>query len=76
MADVTAALDHDSGLVGLAGSADMREVLAAEQAGRPEAVLAVAVWLHRLRAGIAGMAAAMGGLNVLVFSGGVGEHAA
>lgn len=74
--DVAAALDRASGLAGLAGSADMREVLAAEAAGRPEAALAVAVWLHRLRAGVAAMAAALGGLDVLVFSGGIGEHAA
>src|SRR6185437_8014879 len=39
------------------------------------ATLAVAVYLHRLRAGIAAMAAATVGLDVLVFTGGVGEHA-
>ncbi len=75
-ADVAAALDHDSGLAGLAGSADMLQVLAAEAAGDSAAVLAIEVWLHRLRAGIAAMTAALGGLDVLVFSGGVGEHAA
>src|SRR5690606_23829924 len=64
------------GLAGLAGSTDMRAVLAAERDGRPEAALAVAVWLHRLRAQIAAMAAALGGLDVLVFSGGIGENAA
>ncbi|GAA0938006.1 hypothetical protein [Pseudonocardia zijingensis] len=62
-------------VAGLAGSTDMRAVLAAERDGRPEAVLAVAVWLHRLRAQIAAMAAALGGLDVLVFSGGIGENA-
>lgn len=75
LADVAAALDHESGLLGLAGSPDMREVLAAEQAGQPAAGLAVEVWLHRLRAAIAAMAAALGGLDVLVFSGGIGERA-
>jgi acetate kinase len=74
--EVAGALDHASGLAGLAGSADMREVLAAEGAGRPDAVLAVQVWLHRLRGGVAAMAAALGGLDVLAFSGGIGEHAA
>jgi acetate kinase len=74
-ADVAAALDHESGLLGLAGSSDMREVLAAEQAGQPTAGLAVEVWLHRLRAAIAAMAAALDGLDVLVFSGGIGERA-
>jgi acetate kinase len=74
--EVADALDRDSGLRGLAGSADMRAVLAAEAAGRPDAVLAVEVWMHRLRAGIAAMAAALGGLDVLAFSGGIGERAA
>jgi acetate kinase len=74
-ADVAAALDHESGLLGLAGTADMREVLAAEHAGHPAARLAVEIWVHRLRAAIAAMAAALGGLDVLVFSGGIGERA-
>lgn len=43
---VSTALDRRCGLSGLTGSADMRDVLAAERAGRPDAVLAVAVWLH------------------------------
>ncbi len=37
--------------------------------------LALDVYVHRLRAGIAAMAAALGGLDALVFTGGVGEHA-
>ncbi|MFC4950745.1 acetate/propionate family kinase [Pseudonocardia sp. GCM10023141] len=76
VAAVADALDHESGLLGLAGTPDMREVVAAERDRQPDAELAVAVWLHRLRAGIAAMTAALGGLDVLVFSGGVGEHAA
>jgi len=78
------ALERKSGLLGLAGTSDMREVLAAEEreARDPDrknqsgaASLAVAVYLHRLGAGIASMAAAMGGLDGLVFTGGVGENA-
>jgi acetate kinase len=72
--EVTAALDHDSGLAGLAGTPDMRAVLAAEHSGDGRAELAIGVWLHRLRGGIAAMTAALGGLDVLVFSGGIGEH--
>jgi acetate kinase len=69
------ALDRDSGLLGLSGiSGDMREVLAAADQGQPRARLAVAVYTHRLRAGIAAMAAAMGGMDTLVFTAGVGEH--
>lgn len=70
------ALQHRSGLRGLAGSDDMREVLARAAAGDAEAALAVDVYLHRLRAGIAAMAATLDGLDALVFTGGVGEHAA
>jgi acetate kinase len=69
------ALEHDSGLLGLAGSADMREVVAGAVAGDPRSRLALDVYVHRLRSGIASMTAALGGLDVLVFTGGVGEHA-
>ena len=65
------ALDR-SGLAGLAGTGDMRQLLARDD---DDARLALGVYLHRLRAGIAAMAAAMGGLDALVFTGGVGEHA-
>ncbi|MCW0213927.1 MAG: acetate/propionate family kinase [Pseudonocardia sp.] len=74
VADVAAALDRESGLRGLTGTDDMRTVLEREAAGDRDAMLAVQVWLHRLRAGIAAMAAALGGLDVLAFSGGIGEH--
>jgi acetate kinase len=70
------ALEHRSGLLGLSGSADMREILARSKAREPTARLALEVYVHRLRAGIAAMAAALGGLDALVFTGGVGERAA
>ena len=73
--ELASALEHRSGLLGLAGSADMRTVLAEEAAGDEDAAVAVAVYLHRLRAGICAMAAAMGGLDALAFTGGVGERA-
>ena len=62
-------------MVGLAGDADMRVVLTRADGGDAVAALAVDVYLHRLRAGIAAMAAALGGIDALVFTGGVGEHA-
>jgi acetate kinase len=68
------ALEHDSGLKGLAGTADMREVLARADAGDTPARLARDVYVHRLRAGIAAMAASLGGIDVLAFTGGVGER--
>ena len=68
------ALEHSSGLTGLAGTPDMREVLQEAAAGDERAALARDVYLHRLRAGIAAMAASMSGLDALVFTGGVGEN--
>jgi acetate kinase len=73
--DVANALEHRSGLKALAGTADMRKVLAAAQLGDANARLALDIYVHRLCVGIAGMAAAMGGIDVLVFTGGVGENA-
>jgi len=73
--ELVSTLEHRSGLLGLAGTADMREILEAEAAGDEAAVLALGVYVHRLRASIAAMVAALGGLDVLVFTGGVGEHA-
>lgn len=74
-AELADTLEHRSGLLGLAGSDDMREVLDAAGAGEPRARLGLDVYLHRLRGQIASMAAAMDGLDVLVFAGGVGERA-
>ena len=75
-AELAATLEYRSGLLGLAGTADMREVLARAARGEDAAGLALEVYLHRLRGLIASMAAALGGLDTLVFTGGVGEHAA
>jgi len=71
--DMAGALEHDSGMLALAGTADMREVLARDD---EDARLALDVYVHRLRAGIAAMTAALGGLDALVFTGGVGERSA
>jgi acetate kinase len=71
--ELAEALEHSSGLLGLAGTADMREVLARSD---DAASLALDVYVHRLRAGIAAMAASLGGLDALVFTGGVGENSA
>jgi acetate kinase len=74
--ELAATLEHRSGLLGLAGTADMRSILQTEAEGDREAGLAVEVYLHRLRAGIASMAAAMDGLDAIAFTGGAGENAA
>jgi acetate kinase len=70
------ALDRESGLLALSGrSGDMREVLAGTEEGDERCRLAFDVYIHRLAAGIAAMTAAMGGIDALVFTGGVGENA-
>jgi acetate kinase len=71
--EVALALEHQSGLLGLAGTGDMREILARTD---PGARLALEVYLHRLVGGIASMTASLGGLDTLVFTAGVGEGAA
>jgi len=73
-AELASTLEHRSGLVALAGTSDMREVLEADAAGDADAALAISVYIHRLRGAVAAMAASMGGLDVLVFTGGVGER--
>jgi acetate kinase len=72
--ELAATLEYRSGLTGLTGTGDMREVLSRAAAGDSRSVLGRDVYLHRLRASVAAMAAAMGGLDVLVFTGGVGEN--
>jgi acetate kinase len=72
---VNDALEHDSGMLGLAGSGDMRIVLAAVDGGDARAGLALDIYLHRLRGAIAAMAASMDGLDAIVWTGGIGQHA-
>ena len=71
--EIAQALDRESGLLALAGTADMREVVAGAEAGRERCQLAFDVYIHRLAGGVAAMAAALGGIDALVFTGGVGE---
>ncbi len=75
LAELSDTLEHSSGLAGLTGtSGDIRDVIAAADAGDAEATTAWQVYNHRL-AGLAGqMITAMGGLDLLVFTGGIGEH--
>ncbi len=73
--EISDALEHRSGVFGLAGTADMRDVLTRAASGDARADLAVGVYVHRLSGAIASMAAALGGIDAIVFSGGVGENA-
>jgi len=79
LADLADGLEHGSGLAALAGPSggrgDMRAVIAAAGRGDQAAGLALGVHAHRLVACVAAMAAAMNGIDALVFTGGIGEHA-
>lgn len=73
-AELAATLEHRSGLLGLAGTDDMRAILAGAAEGEATHRLALDVYLHRLRGSIASMTATLGGLDGIVFTGGVGER--
>jgi acetate kinase len=68
-------LNRQSGLLGVSGiSGDMREILAAAESGNARARLAFEVYAHRLVREMGGMLAVLGGVDALVFTGGVGEN--
>src|SRR5262249_43173614 len=69
------ALNHKSGLLGISGiSSDLRQLLSG-LAHNPDARLAVDVYVHRIVQTIGAMVATLGGIDALVFTAGVGEHA-
>ena len=73
---LSAGLVHQSGLRGLSGtSGDLRDVLEGRNCGDADCALAFDVFVHRLVREIGAMVASAGGLDVLVFTGGIGEHA-
>ncbi len=70
-------LNTKSGLLGISGiSSDMRQILAAMKEGHPRAKLAFEIFVHRLQTGIGAMIAALGGIDALVFTAGIGENSA
>jgi acetate kinase len=74
-AELDIALNQRSGLLGVSGvSADLREILAAAHNDNRRAQLAVAMFVHRIVAIVGAMVAVLGGLDVLAFTGGIGEH--
>jgi len=73
---VMALLNKHSGLQGVSGlSNDMRELLAREHDGHERASLAIEMFCYRVRKYVAAYAGALGGLDAVVFTGGIGEHA-
>jgi acetate kinase len=70
-------LNKKSGLLGLSGiSSDMREILKAADADEPRALLALKAYCYRVRKYLGAYAAAMGGLDAVVFTGGIGQGSA
>jgi acetate kinase len=68
-------LNQRSGLLGISGeSGDMRKILTARAAGDTRACLAFDIYVHRLTREAGGMLATLGGVDALVFTGGVGEN--
>mgnify|MGYP005844515679 CR=1 FL=1 len=75
LSQLNAMLNKHSGLYGISGvSSDMREVLAAAESGNRRAALAVEVFCYRIRKYIGAYAAALGGLDAVTFTGGIGEN--
>lgn len=76
IADLDALLNRRSGLTGLSGGNDMRDVLAGVEAGDAPSILAFDVYVHRLRRYLGAYLATLGGADAIVFTAGVGENAA
>jgi acetate kinase len=76
-ADLERVVDRESGLFGVSGrSADVRDLLAARDAGDQRAALALEMYAFVAAKHVAAMTTVLGGLDTLVFTGGIGEHAA
>jgi acetate kinase len=67
-------LHHGSGLMGLSGHHDLRDVMAAMDAGDDRARLAYDVYCHRIRSYVGAYLAVLGGADAIVLTAGVGEH--
>ncbi|MFF0657102.1 acetate/propionate family kinase [Micromonospora tulbaghiae] len=74
--DIDDLLNHRSGLLGLTGVNDMREVLARRDAGDPDATLAFDVYCRRITGYVGAYYALLGRVDAIAFTAGVGEHAA
>ena len=72
--DLDGLLNHASGMLGLTGKTDMRDIVAAAEAGDDSATLALDVYAHRVRGYIGAYLAHLGRLDALVFTAGVGEN--
>jgi acetate kinase len=75
IAAVEEILSNRSGLLGVGGHSDMREIIDLRDRGDARATLAYAMFVYRAQTAIGAMTAALGGLDALVFLGGIGENA-
>jgi acetate kinase len=73
---VEGALTREGGLLGLTGSSDMRDIIERANDGDSDCELALSMWAGRIRHYVGAYWAAMGGLDALVFTGGIGENSA
>ena len=67
-------LNHRSGLLGMTGTSDMRDVMAAVERGDPRAMLALDVYCYRLRSYVGAYLAQLGRVDAIIFTAGVGEN--
>jgi acetate kinase len=72
-AELDDALEHESGLLALAGTADVREL---ERAAAPEAEAALELLCYRVAQAVGALAVSLGGLDAIAFTAGIGEHSA
>jgi len=73
---VSQQLNNDSGLKAIAGTADMREVIKACKAGDKASELAINMYCYRIKKVIGAYIAALGSLDAIIFTGGIGENSA
>ncbi len=69
-------LNRGSGLLALAGTADMAQIERRAAAGEVDCALTIEIYVHRLRRYLGAMAVVLGGVDAIAFTGGIGEHSA
>lgn len=74
LSEIESLLNHDSGMKGLCGASDMREVHHLANRGDAQARLAIDIYCYRISQYIGAYSVALGGLDALVFTGGIGEN--
>jgi acetate kinase len=73
--DLERLVNHRSGLLGVAGTSDMAELVTRAQAGEAKARAGIELFAYAVKKQIGAYVAALGGIDCLVFTGGIGEHA-